>query len=130
MRFGVEHLRLGGGLCQQRGQPGARCVEHILVAAVGAAHQLGVIQLGRAAGRRFQQQPPLVGNFAPQPLERPVEGQPPVTFRESYSDWRVIQEVLVATRRKLRQNGELVQTIDLMNAQYGVAYDDVTFLQL
>ncbi len=59
-----------------------------------------------------------------------TEGAAPVTFRESYSDWRVIQEVLVATKRKLRQNGQLVQTIELENATYGVAHDDVTFLQL
>ena len=54
----------------------------------------------------------------------------PAQPRESYSDWRVIQEVLVATHRKLRQSGQLVQTIDLIDATYGVTYDDVTFLQL
>ena len=59
-----------------------------------------------------------------------AEGQAPVTFRESYSEWRVIQEVLVAARRKLRQNDTLVQTIDLANATYGVALDDTVFLQL
>jgi hypothetical protein len=59
-----------------------------------------------------------------------AEGQAPVTFRETYSDWRVIQEVLVPTSRKLRQNDKLVQTIELGNATYGVSLDDTVFLQL
>lgn len=59
-----------------------------------------------------------------------VDGQPPVTFRESYSDFRVIQEVLVPSKRKLRQNEALVQTIELGNATYGVAHDDSVFLQI
>ena len=59
-----------------------------------------------------------------------ADGQPPVTFRESYSAFRVIQEVNVPARRKLRQNDQLVQTMDLANATYGVALDDTVFLQL
>jgi len=58
------------------------------------------------------------------------EGQAPVLFRESYSEWKVLQEVLVPGRRKLRQNDVLVQTIDLNSATYGVAVDDNVFLQL
>ncbi len=59
-----------------------------------------------------------------------AEGQAPVVFREGYSEWRVIQEVLVPTRRKLRQNDQLVQTLELADATYGVALDDTVFLQL
>ena len=59
-----------------------------------------------------------------------AEGQPPVTFRESYSDFKVVQEVLVPTKRKLRQNDQLVQTIEIANATYGVALDDSVFLQI
>ena len=58
------------------------------------------------------------------------EGQAPVVFRESYSEWKVLQEVLVPGRRKLRQNDVLVQTIDLNSATYGVTLDDNVFLQL
>lgn len=58
------------------------------------------------------------------------EGQAPVVFRESYSEWKLLQEVLVPGRRKLRQNDQLVQTIDLNSATYGVAVDDNVFLQL
>lgn len=59
-----------------------------------------------------------------------AEGQAPVVFRESYSEWKVLQEVLVPGRRKLRQNEQLVQTIDMNSATYGVAIDDNIFLQL
>lgn len=58
------------------------------------------------------------------------EGQNPTTFRESYSDWRVIQEVLVPGKRKLRQNGQLVQTIELLTGTYGQTVEDAVFLQL
>ena len=58
-----------------------------------------------------------------------VEGQPAVIFRESYSEWKVLQEVLVPTKRKLRQNDQLVQTIEIANSTYGVALDDTVFLQ-
>lgn len=57
-------------------------------------------------------------------------GQAPVAFRESYSEFRIIQEVLVPARRKLRQNEQLVQTTDLNNATYGISLDDTVFLQL
>ena len=59
-----------------------------------------------------------------------VEGQPAIAFRESYSEWKVLQEVLVPTKRKLRQNDQLVQTIEIANATYGVSLDDTVFLQL
>ena len=59
-----------------------------------------------------------------------VEGQPAVAFRESYSEWKVLQEVLVPTKRKLRQNDQLVQTIEIANSTYGVTLDDTVFLQL
>lgn len=58
-----------------------------------------------------------------------LEGQPAVTFRESYSEYKVLQEVLVPTKRKLRQNDQLVQTIEIANSTYGVALDDTVFLQ-
>ncbi|MCC6745030.1 MAG: hypothetical protein IT175_14310 [Acidobacteria bacterium] len=58
------------------------------------------------------------------------EGQAPVVFRESYSEWKLLQEVLVPGKRKLRQNEQLVQTIELNAATYGVAVDDNVFLQL
>lgn len=55
--------------------------------------------------------------------------KPPVAYRESYSEWRTIQQTLVPGRRKLRQNDTLVQTMELGSAQYGVKHDDTVFLQ-
>jgi hypothetical protein len=59
-----------------------------------------------------------------------VDGQNPTNFRETYSDWRVTQEVLVPGKRVLRQNGQIVQTIDLLTSSYGMTHDDSVFLQL
>jgi hypothetical protein len=58
------------------------------------------------------------------------EGQNPTPFRESYTDWQVIQEVLVPRKRKLRQNGQVIQTIELLTGVYGQAVEDSVFLQL
>ena len=59
-----------------------------------------------------------------------VEGQNPTNFRETYSDWRVTQEVLVPGKRTLRQNNQIVQTIDLLTSSYGMTHEDSVFLQL
>lgn len=57
-------------------------------------------------------------------------GQAPVIFRESYFDWRVVQQTLVPGVRKLKMNEQLVQTMTLGNATYGITLDDQVFLQL
>lgn len=59
-----------------------------------------------------------------------AEGQLPVHFRESFSDFQALQQTLVPGKRKLRQNDQLVQTIELKNATYGSTFDDSVFLQL
>ena len=63
-----------------------------------------------------------------------AEGQNPVTFRESYSDWRINQQAVVPGllpgRRRLRQNDQVVQTMDINNGVYGRTCEDALFLQL
>lgn len=59
-----------------------------------------------------------------------AEGQAPVAFRESYTDWKLIQEVWHPAKRKLRQNDQVVQTIELANGTYGMTHEDSVFLQL
>jgi hypothetical protein len=57
-------------------------------------------------------------------------GQSAVTFRESYFDWKVIQNTVVPGVRKLRMSDQLVQTLTLGTATFGGAVDDQVFLQL
>jgi hypothetical protein len=57
-------------------------------------------------------------------------GQAPVTFRESYFDWKAFQGVIVPGVRKLRQSDQLVQTLTINGAVYGVAHEDTVFLQV
>jgi hypothetical protein len=57
-------------------------------------------------------------------------GKPPITFRESYSDWRTIQQTLVPGVRKLRQNNQIVQTVTVESLTFGVSIEDQVFLQI
>jgi hypothetical protein len=59
-----------------------------------------------------------------------AEGETPATFRESYSDFRTFQESIEPAIRKLKQNGQLVQTITITSATYSTPIDDLVFLQL
>jgi len=59
-----------------------------------------------------------------------VEGEAPVTFRESYSEWRTFQESLEPAVRKLKQNNQVVQTVTISTATYSTPIDDLVFLQL
>jgi hypothetical protein len=59
-----------------------------------------------------------------------AEGEAPATFRESYTEWRTFQESLEPVVRKLKQNGQLVQTITITSATYSTPIEDLVFLQL
>jgi hypothetical protein len=59
-----------------------------------------------------------------------LEGEAPVTFRESYSEWRTFQESLEPAVRRLKQNNQVVQTDTISSATYSTPIDDLVFLQL
>ena len=59
-----------------------------------------------------------------------IPARKPTTYRESYTDWRVYQTALVPIERRLRQNGNIVQTININLVQFDVKIDDTVFLQL